>query len=134
MKVRKNITLSEGSIINADKLMIEYGCDSLSSLIDFLLQKEVTQNAVANQVVDKIEEKYKNLFTRMRLGINEADRNSQILMEIMNSYSYYNSGVGTMLTSVEETQLIKDCKEEVKRKIEAYKQNNDWKNHNKEKK
>ena len=44
---------------------------------------------LAKKVIDLLEGKYKNLFTRIRLASTMADRRTEVIVEILNSLVYH---------------------------------------------
>ena len=86
-KKRYNITLEDETITFLDKIKKEKKFTSRSQAIDYIVSnyQNLGNNEFADLVAKKIAAEYENLFTRMRLGINTADRNSQVILEILNS-------------------------------------------------
>ena len=83
---------------------------------------------VAEKLLTKIEEKYKNMFTRLRLGVTTADKNSQVMLEILNSIILNLSMDKMYDTDILESNIVKESKDTVKNRIEKYKQLKDNKN------
>jgi len=80
---------------------------------------------ISEAVINKFEDKYKNLFTRLRLATDYTDKNVQTTLEILNSMLFF-FNINTAVTSHRnKTQVWIDCENEVKRKIAEYKQYND---------
>ena len=83
---------------------------------------------VAEKLLTKIEEKYKNMFTRLRLGVTTADKNSHVMLEILNSIILNLSMDKMYDTDILESNIVKESKDTVKNRIEKYKQLKDNKN------
>ena len=83
---------------------------------------------VAEKLLTKIEKKYKNMFTRLRLGVTTADKNSQVMLEILNSIILNLSMDKMYDTDILESNIVKESKDTVKNRIEKYKQLKDNKN------
>lgn len=86
-----------------------------------LRQNEV----IANSVVEKIESKYGNAFTRIRLATRTADINSQIMIEIMNSI--LNSDIDAVFvpTDILKHDIVEKSEDKIQARIAYYKQKND---------
>ena len=82
-KEKKELTLYKDNIEYVKKIKAEQGLRSLSAAVDYIIMqhKKMTDeqtDIVAEKLLTKIEEKYKNMFTRLRLGVTTADKNSQV--------------------------------------------------------
>lgn len=75
----------------------------------------------------KFDEKYKNMFTRIRLAAGTADRNIQALLHIKNTELYTSKMNPENFISLSEMEhkIITDAKKEVKEQIALYKQRKD---------
>ena len=90
-KVRLNITIDQSTKEYIDKVKKEKNLRSQSQAIDYIIMQERENDNVdvlADCIVDKIKDRYENMFTRIRLGATTADRNSQVMIEILNSMIY----------------------------------------------
>lgn len=106
----------------------ENNIKSLSGTICDIIRKEKSNDGhtqVADAVVEKIEEKYKNLFTRIRLGTTAADKNVQVLIECFNALAF-DKKLKPMPTTVMESEVVSDSRKVVKERIENFKQKKDW--------
>ncbi len=126
-KVRKNVTLYESNINYVNKIKIEKGFKSQSQALDYIVSEHKKINDSKSDVfVDKIikglKDEYENTFTRIRLGVNNADRNSQIMIEILNSM-LVNLGIEQAYdTEILEADVLKESREIIKKRIARYKQ------------
>lgn len=86
--------------------------------------QQLNQNeTIANLVIEKFDSKYGNALTRIRMASNTADKNIQIIMEILNSIFYNNpNDIKFVPTDIITSQLIKDATERVGKRIAYYKQ------------
>lgn len=84
-------------------------------------KKEKTNviNQIADAVIKSFEEKYGNILTRIRLGTNVADRNSQILIEILNTLLLENSIDDYHSTDKIKSVVLSDAEQNVKDRIKA---------------
>jgi hypothetical protein len=104
---KNNLNLTEA----LERILREHKCNS---------DKEI--DILSNALLAKFDDKYKNMFTRIRLGSNTADVNSQIILEILNTMLITQS-VNTAFTSkIVKSPVWEDCDIEVKRRIAEYKQ------------
>lgn len=68
---------------------------------------------VSNSLHDVIKEE----LTRIRLGTNSADKNTQILIEYMNGLFFHHGFDGLMTTELQELDSTKVAKETVEKRI-----------------
>lgn len=127
MKVRKECTLYNENLEYVKKIKEDRNVSSFSAALDIIISEHKKNNgeqinALADIVVARITEKYENLFTRMRLGVNTADRNSQVMLEILNSLIWHLEAENFYPTDKMEAEIVKESIEHVKKKIEYYKQ------------
>ena len=132
-KEKKELTLYKDNIEYVKKIKAEQGLRSLSAAVDYIIMqhKKMTDeqtDIVAEKLLTKIEEKYKNMFTGLRLGVTTADKNSQVMLEILNSIILNLSMDKMYDTDILESNIVKESKDTVKNRIEKYKQLKDNKN------
>jgi len=78
---------------------------------------------VSNSLHDVIKEE----LTRIRLGTNSADKNTQILIEYMNGLFFHHGFDGLMTTELQELDSTKVAKETVEKRIANQRQKRiDW--------
>lgn len=96
---------------------------------------EKKMGMIADMFLERVEEKYKNMFTRLRLGTTAADKNTQVLLELMNSIIAYKFPKDVLQpTSTFKTLMLGQAEDEVKGKIAYYKQLKDNKDRHKRRK
>jgi hypothetical protein len=84
---------------------------------------------ISEVVSQNLHEVLKKELTKIRLGTNAADKNSQILIELLNGIFFNRSELGTgfIPTSVQEVEPIRIAKEEVEKRIAHQRQKRiDW--------
>lgn len=84
---------------------------------------------ISEVVSQNLHEVLKKELTKIRLGTNAADKNSQILIELLNGIFFNKSELGTgfIPTSVQEVEPIRIAKEEVEKRIAHQRQKRiDW--------
>lgn len=104
----------------------EKGLRSLNSTLEFLVKDYANNRNIADAVAAKVTDELSKILTRIRLGTNTADINSQITIELLNSI-IYQFGVKPMTTDFEETPAVSVCRSHVKGKIADMKQKKDSK-------
>lgn len=132
-KEKKELTLYKENIEYIKKVKSEQGLRSMSTAVDYIIMQhrkmtDEQTDSVAEKLLSKIEEKYKNMFVRLRLGVTTADRNSQVILEILNSMILNMSMDKMYDTDILESNIVKESKDTVKNRIERYKQIKDNKN------
>ncbi len=107
---------------------LTYDIEALELILDEH-KKFILADNIAETVVKKLEEKYNNLFTRLRLGVRTADLNSQILMEMMNSICSCEQLESLSYTpsDILPSPILSDATSYIKTKIANYKQKADSK-------
>lgn len=123
MKIRKQITLSEDVIEYLESI----NGSGISKTIELIVRQHKDMNGeqmkvLANMILNMFEEKYKNMFTRIRLASNSSDINSQIILEILNSIILNSEIEQYYSTDIYESDIIKDSKKSVKDRIARLKQ------------
>lgn len=135
IKVKKDVTLENGTIEFIENFRKEYNCRSFSSSIDMIIKEyqNVQSGFVENlssTILDQINNKYGELFKRTRIGINSADFNSQILIELLNTLIIGLEIDETYLTSQIKSDALIKSEESIKERIAYLKQLKDNKKHN----
>lgn len=99
---------------------------TFTGALKLIIKEHKEADELEDRIVKRIDDKYKNLFTRLRLGTNETDKNVQVILECFNAIaSQFN--VEPMATDFVETKLIKESRATVKERISKFKQKTDWK-------
>lgn len=122
------------------KYQSEHNLKSLTAAVELIIsndrEKEKNQNEnLAKDIVNMLDEKYKNTFTRIRLASRTADINSQIILEILNSMLYAPGMASTNFVSTDtlKNEIVEQAEQQTKAKIAYYKQLKDNKKNGKEK-
>ncbi len=84
--------------------------------------KSESSKIFANLVSETVYEKLKKDLTRIRLGSNNADRNSQVTIELLQGMYAHFDILECITTDVLELNGLKQAKETVKKRIEAFRQ------------
>jgi len=90
-------------------------------------QRQWSLKYVTEVVTKNIHEILKDELTKIRLASNSADRNTQVLIELMNGLYFHDSIDGIITTSVQEMDAVKAAKKEVEDRISHQRQKKiDW--------
>lgn len=86
-KKSKLFSLSQKSIdiLNQQRNKSQF----VDEAIEYYFNKNEAAEDASNLFLKKFDEKYKTLFTRIRLGVTNADRNSDILLLLLNAMMLY---------------------------------------------
>lgn len=127
-KKQVGIRLNQQDIDYLLQIKHENNLSSMTRAFEFVLREHRAQHlnqneTIANLVIEKFDSKYGNALTRIRLASNTADKNIQIIMEVLNSlfYSSYEN-IKFIPTDIITSQLIKDATEKVGKRIAYFKQ------------
>ncbi|WP_375345230.1 hypothetical protein ACEWPB_14235 [Priestia megaterium] len=72
---------------------------------------------ISEVVSNNLHQVLKDELTKIRLGANSADKNSQILIEYMNGLFFHHGFDGLMTTDLQELDSTKVAKEAVEKRI-----------------
>jgi hypothetical protein len=90
-------------------------------------EKEWSLQYITEVVSQNLHEVLKKELTKIRLGANSADKNSQILIELMNGLFFNQGAKGLMTTSIQEMDSVRVAREEVEKRISHQRQKRiDW--------
>lgn len=122
MSTRKEFRLTEFEINYIAEYARSHSCTETSAVKKIIKEHSETNETSASafliqEIVDGINESFHKVFTRIRLGVNNADKNSQILLELINSIYANNPDY----FYVERTQeATNQATETVRKRIENY--------------
>ncbi|PFY98414.1 hypothetical protein COL60_30030 [Bacillus pseudomycoides] len=83
---------------------------------------EWSLNYVAEVVSKNLYDVLKSELTKIRLGSNSADRNTQVLIELMNGLFFHQGIQNIISTEVDEMDGVKTAKEVVEKRINYLRQ------------
>ncbi|MET3689570.1 hypothetical protein ABIC37_005120 [Priestia megaterium] len=82
---------------------------------------------ISEVVSNNLHQALKDELTKIRLGANSADKNTQILIEYMNGLFFHHGFDGLMTTDLQELDSTKVAKETVEKRIANQRQKRiDW--------
>lgn len=99
---------------------------STSATIDYIIRDYAKRRELTDSISEKVTEDLSKMLTRIRLGTNTADINSQIIIELLNAI-IFKMGVEPMTTGFQETPALTVSRDYIKSNIAKYKQNKDQK-------
>ena len=121
---KKMVYLADEDLEYIEKLMRERRESSFSCVLREMIHehRQAAASSHADAVWDSFERRYGAIFTRIRLGVNTADRNSQVIIKLLNSFFLENGD--TVYTDDSETESIylANARMALKKEIEHYKQ------------
>lgn len=123
-KYRHKVTVDEETEAYIQEYMKEHKLRFASEAIIDICEKyrkvqeqqwslKYISEVVSNSLHDVIKEE----LTRIRLGTNSADKNTQILIEYMNGLFFHHGFDGLMTTELQELDSTKVAKETVEKRI-----------------
>lgn len=123
-KKNRTVTLEDETWNLLNEIQSKNNLRSNSAAIEFLVNNSLHDNneQLATMIVEAFNKKYSNLFTRIRLGANGAERTCQILLEVLNSMVVGLSLSDYVSTEVMESDIVKESRENVKERITRLKQ------------
>ncbi|MCM3186499.1 hypothetical protein [Priestia megaterium] len=133
-KYRHKVTVDEETEVYIQEYMKEHKLRFASEAIIDICEKyrkvqeqqwslKYISEVVSNSLHDVIKEE----LTRIRLGTNGADKNTQILIEYMNGLFFHHGFDGLMTTELQELDSTKVAKETVEKRIANQRQKRiDW--------
>ena len=125
MKVRKNLYYDKSTLDYIQKYKDEHHLQTLTSAIASIVDDHKHRNdidttaVVIQQIAEKVTELLSDKLTRMRLGVNNADRNSDIIVMLLNTLLGYQE-LSTLIT--EDTPQLQRAKEIEKERIKNFRE------------
>ena len=111
MKRRKNLYYSQDTIDYVEKYQSEHHLKNFTSAVEAIIDEYKHRNdidttdIVIKEIAKQIAGELSDALTRIRLGANNADRNSDIIIMLLNTMLAYQP-LSTLITE-ETPQLIK---------------------------
>lgn len=128
-KAAKTYRLSESSLAYLESYAEEMHLTNTAALERILSEHKATRaeqgDLIAAQVVKQIEDKYANMFTRMRLATTMTDRNLEVVLEILNTILITSKINNAYTSNMAKSEVWEECETVVKNRIAKYKQRKD---------
>ena len=125
MKHRKEFLLDESTISYLQKYQDEKHLSSLAAALAGIVDDHKHKNDIAatkllvNSLAKQVAEELKDPLTRIRLGSNNADRNSEVILLLLNTLLSY-SGFKSLLEK--DTPQLAEARKIIKERISNYRQ------------
>lgn len=125
MKRRKEFLLDESTIAYLEKYRDEKHCHTMTAALAGIVDDHRHRNdidttaVVIQQIAEKVTELLSSKLTRLRLGVNNADRNSDIIVMLLNTLLGYQE-LSTLIT--EDTPQLQRAKEIEKERIKNFRE------------
>lgn len=124
MALEKHIKLSPEAENILLKIQKEKGFTSVNRTLEFIINDYENNSNIAETVSKRVSEDMSKVLTRIRLGTNTADINSQVIIELLNAI-IYQFNVAPMTTQFNETVAVTVSRQHIKKKIAEFKQRKD---------
>ncbi|UOQ91499.1 hypothetical protein MUO14_12985 [Halobacillus shinanisalinarum] len=129
MRQRQNVTLHEETI----RLMKEYqeqhhirypgeALDRIVAEWEEQQFKDHSQEYVMGLMAQRFQEVFSDEMKRLKLAANQSDKNTQVLLELMNGFAMDQNLESCVTTPIFESQAMKDAKEAVEERISNQRQ------------
>ncbi|UOQ94043.1 hypothetical protein MUO14_03475 [Halobacillus shinanisalinarum] len=129
MRQRQNVTLHEETI----RLMkgyqeqhhIRYPGEALDRMVAEWEEqqfKDHSQEYVMGLMAQRFQEVFSDEMKRVKLAANQSDKNTQVLLELMNGFAMDQNLESCVTTPIFESQAMKDAKEAVEERISNQRQ------------
>lgn len=125
MKHRKNFYLDDSTIAYVGKFQDDNHLATFTAALTEIVQEHQHRNDISaskvlvEELSKQVAKELENPLTRIRLGVNNADRNSDIILMLVNTLLSYSS-YKTLVT--EETPQLIRAKEIEKERISNFRQ------------
>lgn len=120
VRILKNYRLKKETIDYIEKVAKDKNI-SRQAAVDFIADEHKKSNKTSVMLVaEAIGEYLRKDLVRIRLGTNNADKNSQILIELLNHLFIANDYKSCITTSQFKADGLRDAEKEVKERIEHF--------------
>lgn len=127
-KQRKHIVLSAEAEEYIEAYRKNHGCSFSSAVDSIILEHRARENGEADEIAARVvaafDSKYSAALTRIRLGVNGADRQTQMMMEMLNSMCC-DMKINYYASDLVPSDAIKGAKKTVDQRIANFKQKKD---------
>lgn len=125
--MRKHYDLMNSHIKIIHEVMEEEGFRFEVDALRFIIVNYKKNKDAAEEVVKAFDEKYKDLFTRLRLATRTSEQNSIVLLDAINTLLFEFQNAKMLMPAEEGTihPVVSSSKANLKEKINSYKQRKD---------
>lgn len=121
-KIKKDWRLSPDVVEIISTYADTHTCSYAEALERIVLEhnKRGSDEDLVKQLLQGMDKHYEDFFTRVRLGIWNADVNSQVILEILNTLLYSKSIPVAIFTDENPTPVFLESQKHIRDKIRAY--------------
>lgn len=123
--MRKTIDLSEDVFEMVEAYKEKNHLKSFTCAMEEMIRNSEKEYELEERISKRVSDELYKILTRIRLGSNSADINSQVIVEILNAM-VYQFDVSPLATGVKETDTVRQAKNYVREKIAEKKQKKDY--------
>lgn len=125
--MKKHYNLPEQTVNIIHKVMEEKNFKYEVDAVIFIIGHYAQNKFFKDETLKAFDEKYKDLFTRLRLATRTAEQNSIVLLDAVNTLLYEFQSAKLLMPAEEGTihPVISSSKANLKEKINSYKQRKD---------
>ncbi|MGG3102098.1 hypothetical protein ABEP12_02225 [Bacillus velezensis] len=116
--------MEQQTLLKIDQLKSDLHLSSRGKVIDYLVSNH-NNISIEERIAKRIHEMLHKDVTRIRLGTNNSDRNSQIIIELLNTLMVKENILRCLSTDENKSPAVEDAQTTVKKRIEGYKQRKD---------
>ncbi|MBN9654699.1 hypothetical protein J0K78_10530 [Halobacillus sp. GSS1] len=129
MGKRQNVTLHDETIAlikeYQEQQHIRYPGEALDRMIEeweTQKSKDHSQEYLMSLMAQRFQDVFTEEMKRLRLAANRSDKNTQVLLELMNGFAMDQNLESCVTTSIFESQAMKDAKQAVEESISHQRQ------------
>lgn len=128
---RKNYALSQGALeylhlVIEKRAEIKNETQAIETIIaEHQKLSEEAEERLAETILKKFDEKYEEMFTRLKISSISFDKNSQIMMEVLNTFLIVENIKMLISTEVMKSPVLEEAQEVLSKRIGKLKQKKD---------
>ena len=135
MKNRKSMYLQDEDVKFIEQLIEDKNLSTFTAGVEYIIREykdyiylNNLYDSLAQTINDEFDRRHKNDLLRIRLGSSTADRNVQVLIEMLNTLLVHENVVNYFDTNIVTSPAYEKGQETVKKRIEHFKEMKDNKN------
>lgn len=123
LKIKRNFSIEKNTFNYLNDIQRENAnINSMSSAIDFIAMEhksksDTTTEQMIKIIANEVAKELKGELTKIIKGINSADRNTQIVMEMLNGLFIKNSVGEILVSNVVKSEGLEMAEEAVRKRI-----------------
>lgn len=121
---RKDYMMSEGNINYIEEVKKDNHLKYSSEALDLIIREHMKNSSMSTEAVikiigDRISEKLQSEMIGMKRASNAADKNTQIVLELLNGFCLKNGYNKLATTDIDISTPLKDSRNVVEKRIES---------------